>query len=161
MKKTLAILLAALLALGFAACAKTTETKSANQITIFAAAELENALTEIAQWYTDVEKNPNAKKDAVVLFDCGETDALAAKLADGAYCDVFIPAGMEALGSRDLAGPSAFSIKGTASDGSEVSYPAAQLNMSDRQDAAGAFLDYLKGDDAKAIFEKHGFTVNP
>ena len=41
----------------------------------------------------------------------------------------------------------------------QVIYPAAVLNISQNADAAKAFLDYLTGDDAAAVFESVGFTV--
>ena len=40
----------------------------------------------------------------------------------------------------------------------QVIYPAAVLNVSQNQEAAQAFLEYLKGDAADAIFEGVGFT---
>ncbi|MBQ3404518.1 MAG: molybdate ABC transporter substrate-binding protein [Oscillospiraceae bacterium] len=40
----------------------------------------------------------------------------------------------------------------------QVIYPAAVLNISANQEAAQAFLDFLKGDEASAIFEAVGFT---
>lgn len=160
MKRTVAIILVALIALGMTACAKTTETKSENQITIFADVALEEALTEVAKIYTDSEKNENAPADANVLFSFKPTETLSAGLTDGDYCDIFIPAGSEALEGRELAGPAVLTITGTAPDGGEaVSYPAAILNMSDRSDAASAFLDYLKGDDAGAILARYGFSI--
>ena len=41
----------------------------------------------------------------------------------------------------------------------QVIYPAAVLNISENQDAAEAFLDYLKTDDCMKVFEKVGFTA--
>ena len=41
----------------------------------------------------------------------------------------------------------------------QVIYPAAVLNISENQDAAEAFLDYLKTDDCMKVFEEVGFTV--
>ena len=40
----------------------------------------------------------------------------------------------------------------------QVIYPAAVLNVSKNPDAAQAFLDFLKGDAADAVFEAVGFT---
>ena len=40
----------------------------------------------------------------------------------------------------------------------QVIYPAAVLNISEHQDEAQAFLDYLTGEEASAIFEAVGFT---
>ena len=41
--------------------------------------------------------------------------------------------------------------------GQEI-YPAAVLSASQHPDEAQAFLDYLTGDDASAVFESVGFT---
>ena len=40
----------------------------------------------------------------------------------------------------------------------QVIYPAAVLNITRNEEAAKAFLDYLTGDAADAVFEKVGFT---
>ena len=40
----------------------------------------------------------------------------------------------------------------------QVIYPAAVLKISQHQDAAQAFLDYLSTDEAAAVFERVGFT---
>lgn len=40
----------------------------------------------------------------------------------------------------------------------QVIYPAAVLNVSQHQEKAKAFLEYLTGDEADAVFEKVGFT---
>ena len=40
-----------------------------------------------------------------------------------------------------------------------VIYPAAVLNVSEHQTEAQAFLDYLKGSEASAVFESVGFTA--
>ena len=41
----------------------------------------------------------------------------------------------------------------------QVIYPAAVLNISQNQEAAEAFLDYLKTDDCMSVFESVGFTA--
>ena len=41
----------------------------------------------------------------------------------------------------------------------QVIYPAAVMNVSAHQQEAQAFLDYLKGAEAKAVFEAVGFTA--
>ena len=41
----------------------------------------------------------------------------------------------------------------------QVIYPAAVLNISESQDAAESFLDYLKTDDCMKVFEEVGFTA--
>ena len=41
----------------------------------------------------------------------------------------------------------------------QVVYPAAVMNVSEHPDAAKAFLDYLTGAEASAVFERVGFTA--
>ncbi len=41
----------------------------------------------------------------------------------------------------------------------QVVYPAAVLNVSEHQEEARAFLDYLQTDDCAAVFEEVGFTM--
>lgn len=41
----------------------------------------------------------------------------------------------------------------------QVIYPAAVLNISEHQEEAQAFLDYLNTDDCKAVFEEVGFSM--
>lgn len=43
-------------------------------------------------------------------------------------------------------------------DGPPISYAVAQIAESPNPDGAGKFLAYLKGAEAKQVFEKHGFT---
>ena len=40
----------------------------------------------------------------------------------------------------------------------QVIYPAAVLNITKNEEAATAFLDYLKGPEASAVFEAVGFS---
>ena len=40
----------------------------------------------------------------------------------------------------------------------QVIYPAAVLNITGHEAAARAFLDYLTGPEASAVFESVGFT---
>ena len=51
----------------------------------------------------------------------------------------------------------AFTIPSDAHD--PIVYPAAVLNMGASQEAARAFLDYLRSDEAMAIFGSYGFTA--
>ena len=68
--------------------------------------------------------------------DCGiiyQTDAFSAKLAT------------VATATKDMCG--------------QVVYPAALINTTKNQQAAQAFLDYLKTDEAAKVFEAVGFTM--
>ncbi len=46
-----------------------------------------------------------------------------------------------------------------AADGPEIHYPLAMLAGSRQPDAARAFLAWLRGDEARAVFLRHGFLV--
>ena len=48
-----------------------------------------------------------------------------------------------------------------AREAPEISYPAAALAGSEHPHDAAAFLAFLRSDDARAVFEKHGFVVLP
>lgn len=62
------------------------------------------------------------------------------------YCTDAFSAGLEAVGYA------------TAEMCGQVIYPAAVLNVSSHPEEAKAFLEYLTGDEAMAIFEKAGFS---
>ena len=40
----------------------------------------------------------------------------------------------------------------------QVVYPAAVLNVTEHEAAARAFLEYLRGPEARAVFESVGFS---
>lgn len=161
MKKMIALILTALLALNLSACMGAgTQSKSNYQITVYADQALETALTDIAKAYTvkpaQEEDNPSYNAASEVLFQFGPSEELQVELDGGAYCDVFIPAGAEFLEGRELAGPSSLTI----TSGEGAAYSAAMLTMSDRREAAQAFLSYLLGAKAGEIFAAAGFAAN-
>ena len=41
-----------------------------------------------------------------------------------------------------------------------VIYPVGLVENSTKKDAAEKFMEFLSSDDAAAVFEKYGFTVN-
>lgn len=160
MRKTVAMILVAVLALSLTACAKTTVTKSQYQITVFADSALEAAITEIAQAYTDSTINTNANKASEILLKFDSSDALKTAIQDGTYCDLFIPAGQEQMDGIDTAAANVLTITGAAVEGTEAAaYPASILSASDRQEATQAFIDYLHSAKAAEIFANYGFTV--
>ena len=63
------------------------------------------------------------------------------------YCTDAFSAGLEVKDSAD------------AEMCGEVIYPAAVMKNTSDPDAASAFLEYLAGDEAMAVFEKVGFTA--
>lgn len=63
--------------------------------------------------------------------------------------------------STDAATAKGVSVVATAPEKSHkaIVYPAAILKTSKNQEAAKAFLDYLKNSDAASVFEEIGFTI--
>ena len=82
---------------------------------------------------TNVKEVTTQVKEASV--DCGVV-----------YCTDAFSAGLEVVDSA------------TAEMCGQVIYPAAVLNVSKNPEAAQAFLDYLTGDEAMAVFEAVGFA---
>ncbi len=148
--KKLSALIAAVLMLTalISGCTSSVATKSEYEVTVFADAALETALTDIAVAYTDKEKNPNANESSEILFRFEDTESLNAKIKDGAYYDVLI--------STDEAADPAIRI--SAADAGAV-YALTLFSTSDNPDATQAFVDYLTSSTAKTIFSDNGFSV--
>lgn len=157
MKKTIALILILLVALGLTACAGGAQSKSPYEITVYADEALEAALTDIAKAYTDKEVNTNANEEFNILFRFDSSDKLAGYVTDGAYSDVFISLGAEPMDAiaASLVADSRANLVTDAS----ATYTSALLTAGTNQDAAQAFLDYLHSSKAKEIFEGYGFTI--
>ena len=91
------------------------------------------AKSGVITYGTNVKEVTTQVSEATV--DCGviyQTDAFSAKLT------------VVDTATKDMCG--------------QVIYPAAVLNISQHQEEAQAFLDYLTGPDASAVFKSVGFT---
>lgn len=157
MKKTISLILILLVALGLTACAGGAQTKSPYEVTVYADAALEAALTDIAMLYTDEDENPNANKESNILFRFDASDTLAGYITDGAYSDVFISLGAEPMDAiaASLVADSRANLVTDAS----ATYTSALLTAGTNQEAAQAFLDYLKSSKAKEVFSNYGFAI--
>ena len=84
MNKILSILLVLIMMFSFASCGKKEEAKEDVEITVFAAASLTEACTEIGKLYEAA--NPHVK----VVFNFDSSGKLLTQIQEGAVCDVFI-----------------------------------------------------------------------
>lgn len=91
-KKVISLMLVAAMGLSLAACGNTnTDQLEKTQITVFAAASLENALNEVIEKYN--ESQPNVT--VVPSYDSSGT--LLAQIEEGAACDVFFSAAQKQM----------------------------------------------------------------
>ena len=157
MKKLLVIALALLFVLPLATgcMGAAAPTKSEGEITVFADAALEEALTKLTLAYTDPEAHED-NKDKSILFSFGASDELNKKLAGGAYCDLFIASSAEAMAGIELLNDSSSELI-TAADG--TIYSVAFMKNSDRVEMSQLYLDFIESAEAKTILDAAGFTV--
>ena len=88
MKKILAIVCAAVLVFCLASCGEPVEQ---TELTVFAAASLQEALTQLGEQY--MAKHPDVK----LLFNFDSSGTLSTQIKSGAYCDIFISAGQKQM----------------------------------------------------------------
>lgn len=88
MKKLFALLAALALALSLAACGQGTER---TELTVFAAASMQETLTEIGKQYMADHE------DVEVVFNFDSSGTLLTQIQEGAVCDVFISAGQKQM----------------------------------------------------------------
>ena len=107
LKKTLALLLALAMALVLAACGTEappqTEAPEATEpaaepveLVVFAAASMEETLTEIQGMYADVAPN------VTLVFNFDSSGTLKTQIQEGADCDIFISAGQKQMDQLDI-----------------------------------------------------------
>ena len=141
MKKILAVLLALVMVFCFAACGKKEEAKEDVEITVFAAASLTEACTEIGKLYEAA--NPHVK----VVFNFDSSGKLLTQIQEGAVCDVFISAAQKQMNALDEA---ASLLEGTRLDllENKCALAVADGNPKDVKDFA-QLCDLLKNGDIK------------
>lgn len=76
------------------------------ELTVFAAASLTEALTELGNAYTNEHKNVN------IVFNFDSSGTLKTQIQEGAYCDVFISAGRKQMDQLDGTAPSEVNTEG-------------------------------------------------
>ncbi len=100
----------------FAACGRKEEAQEDVEITVFAAASLTEACTEIGKLYEAAD--PHIK----VVFNFDSSGKLLTQIQEGAVCDVFISAAQKQMNTLDEAGSL---LEGTRLDLLENKYPGA------------------------------------
>ena len=95
MKKIASLLLSALLCLSLAACGGD---GGDGELIVFAAASLEETLTEIAQLYQAAEP------DVTISFNFDSSGTLKTQIQEGADCDLFISAAPKQMNQLDAQG---------------------------------------------------------
>ena len=106
MKKTLAVLLALCMVLALGACGakqppstqpdtKATETAQPVKLIVFAAASMQETLTELGDKYTA------AHPEVTFSFNFDSSGTLLTQISEGADCDMFISAGQKQMNALD------------------------------------------------------------
>ena len=118
MKKALAWLLAATMALSLAACSSNTsgtadesaqgggETADPVELTVFAAASLTETLNQIAEDYKTVAPN------VTLTFNFDSSGTLKAQIQEGAVCDLFLSAGQKQMDQLDASADASVNTEG-------------------------------------------------
>ena len=118
MKKALAWLLAATMALSLAACSSNTadtadesaqgggETADPVELTVFAAASLTETLNQIAEDYKTVAP------DVTLTFNFDSSGTLKTQIQEGAVCDLFISAGQKQMDQLDASADASVNTEG-------------------------------------------------
>ena len=118
MKKALAWLLAATMALSLAACSSNTadtadesaqgggETADPVELTVFAAASLTETLNQIAEDYKTVAP------DVTLTFNFDSSGTLKTQIQEGAVCDLFISAGQKQMDQLDASADASDNTEG-------------------------------------------------
>lgn len=116
MKKTLAWLLTAAMALSLAACGGSADTPEAAQnggetaepveLTVFAAASLTETLTQIAEDYKTVAP------DVTLTFNFDSSGTLKTQIREGAVCDLFLSAGQKQMDQLDASADASVNTEG-------------------------------------------------
>ncbi len=105
MKKLLALVLALAMALALCACGGDGAAEDV-ELTVFAAASMEETLTEIGDMYM-------AENEGVtVVFNFDSSGTLKTQIQEGAVCDVFISAGQTQMDQLDITADASVNTEG-------------------------------------------------
>ena len=105
MKKLLALVLALAMALALCACGGDSAAEGV-ELTVFAAASMEETLTEIGDMYM-------AENEGVtVVFNFDSSGTLKTQIQEGAVCDVFISAGQTQMDQLDITADASVNTEG-------------------------------------------------
>ena len=116
MKKALAWLLTAAMALGLTACGSSADTPESAQgggetaepveLTVFAAASLTETLNQIAEDYKAVAP------DVTLTFNFDSSGTLKTQIQEGAVCDLFLSAGQKQMDQLDASADASVNTEG-------------------------------------------------
>ncbi|HJC12163.1 molybdate ABC transporter substrate-binding protein [Agathobaculum sp.] len=116
MKKTLAWLLTAAIALSLTACGSSADTPESAQgggetaepveLTVFAAASLTETLNQIAEDYKTVAPN------VTLTFNFDSSGTLKTQIQEGAVCDLFLSAGQKQMDQLDASADASVNTEG-------------------------------------------------
>ena len=116
MKKTLAWLLTAAMALGLTACGSSADTPESAQgggetaepveLTVFAAASLTETLNQIAEDYKNFAPN------VTLTFNFDSSGTLKTQIQEGAVCDLFLSAGQKQMDQLDASADASVNTEG-------------------------------------------------
>lgn len=105
MKKLLALVMALAMALALCACGGDSAAEGV-ELTVFAAASMEETLTEIGDMYM-------AENEGVtVVFNFDSSGTLKTQIQEGAVCDVFISAGRTQMDQLDITADASVNTEG-------------------------------------------------
>lgn len=105
MKKLLALVMALAMALALCACGGDSAAEDV-ELTVFAAASMEETLTEIGDMYM-------AENEGVtVVFNFDSSGTLKTQIQEGAVCDVFISAGQTQMDQLDITADASVNTEG-------------------------------------------------
>ena len=103
-KKILAAILTLTLSLPLCACGRNSVEKT--ELTIFAAASMQETLTELGNRYMESNKN------ITLVFNFDSSGTLKTQIQEGADVDVFISAGQKQMNQMDIAADSSVNTEG-------------------------------------------------
>ena len=92
--KIFALILALVLTIFLCACGSKKEEKV--ELTVFAAASMQETLTELGNKYMEEHKN------VTIVFNFDSSGTLKTQIQEGAYCDIFISAGQKQMNQLDI-----------------------------------------------------------
>ena len=135
MKKTLAWLLTAAMALGLTACGSSADTPESAQgggetaepveLTVFAAASLTETLNQIAEDYKAVAP------DVTLTFNFDSSGTLKTQIQEGAVCDLFLSAGQKQMDQLDASADASVNTEGLdfVLEGSRIDLPENKVTL--------------------------------
>lgn len=112
MKKTIALILTAAIAAAPSFCyasetdSKTTAETDSAEIIVFAAASMQETLTELGNLY--MEEHP----EITLVFNFDSSGTLKTQIQEGADCDIFISAGQKQMNQLDISADSEINTEG-------------------------------------------------